>query len=160
MGTSSGGYTVRSGLTGQAKELDGAGDDAGAIRTAVAPALCYPDDTLGGTDAAAAFNAYAAAWESEARTLEDALHELADKVRLSKGAYDGSDALVDTSVRSVHAGPAGLTTMPTPAGPGHVSTVPTPAGPDHVTTMPTPAGPDHVTTMPTRAERPSALSGY
>ncbi|WP_018548259.1 hypothetical protein [Streptomyces sp. LaPpAH-108] len=128
-GTSADGYTVRSGLTGQAKELDGAGDDAGTIRGAVAPALCYPDDTLGGPDAGAA------AWEAEARTLEDALHELADKVRLSKGAYAGSDGLVDTSVRSVPAGPAG-------------------------TTMPTPAGPDHVTTLPTRAEHPSALSGY
>ncbi|MEU0008961.1 hypothetical protein ABZ079_33040 [Streptomyces sp. NPDC006314] len=112
MGASSDGYTVKSGVSGQAKELDGAGKDAGKIRKAIQPALCYMDDALGGPDAAAAFNAYAAAWETEARTLESALHELADKVRLAKGAYAGSDGLVDTSVRSVPAGDGYLTTMP------------------------------------------------
>ncbi|WP_190017570.1 hypothetical protein [Streptomyces lucensis] len=123
-------------MSGQAKELDGAGDDAGKIRKAIQPGMCYLDDALGGPDAAAAFNAYAAAWEAEAGTLESALHELADKVRLSKGAYHGSDALVDTSVRSVSAGDSYVSTMPTPAGDGDVST------------------------MPAFATRPSALSGY
>lgn len=112
MGASSDGYTVKSGMTGQAGELDGAGGDAGKIRKAIQPGLCYVDDALGGPDAAAAFNAYAAAWETEVKMLESALHELADKVRLSKGAYGGSDSLVDTSVRSVPAGDSYLTTMP------------------------------------------------
>ncbi|MET8246150.1 hypothetical protein ABZV31_18035 [Streptomyces sp. NPDC005202] len=106
------GYTVRSGMSGQAKELDGAGDDAGKIRKAIDPALCYMEDALGGSDSGPAFNAYAAAWEAEARTLESALHELADKVRLSKGAYSGSDGLVDTGIRSVPAGDSHVTTLP------------------------------------------------
>ncbi|ANP57171.1 uncharacterized protein YukE [Streptomyces griseochromogenes] len=114
MGASSDGFTVKSGMSGQAKELDGAGDDTGRIRKAIEPGLCYTDDALGGPDSAAAFNAYAAAWEAEAKTLQAALHELADKVRGSKGAYGGSDGLVDTSVRSVRvpAGDSHLTTMP------------------------------------------------
>ena len=110
---SSEGYQVKhGGMSGQAKELDGAGEDTGKIRKAIEPGLCYTEDALGGPDAAAAFNAYAAAWGAEARTLESALHELADKVRLSDGAYGGSDGLVDTSVRSVPAGDGRLTTMP------------------------------------------------
>ncbi|MFF7976793.1 hypothetical protein [Streptomyces sp. NPDC007905] len=112
MGASSDGYQVKSGMSGQAKELDGAGDDTGKMGKAIAPGLCYTDDALGGPDAAAAFNGFAAAWEKETGTLESALHELADKVRLSKGAYDGSDGLVDTSVRSVPAGDGYVTTMP------------------------------------------------
>ncbi|KUN96598.1 hypothetical protein AQJ84_19725 [Streptomyces resistomycificus] len=125
----------KSGLTGQATELDGAGDDAGKIRKAVEPAACYTQDTLGGPDSGAAFNAYAAAWSAEARTIEDALHELADKIRLSKGAYTGSDGLVETSVRSVRTGDGSLTTGPARAD-------------------------AHVSTMPAFAERPSALTGY
>jgi len=54
-----------------------------------------------------------AAWEAEARTLESALHELANKVHLAKGAYAGSDGLVETSVNSVAVGESRLTTMPT-----------------------------------------------
>ncbi|WP_330339308.1 hypothetical protein [Streptomyces sp. NBC_00557] len=117
MGASSDGYTVRSGMSGQAKDLDAAGDDAGRIAQAIEPGMCYMDDALGGPDAAAAFNAYAAAWEAEAKALESALHELADKVRLSKGAYHGSDSLVGTSADSVAVGDGRLVgTMPARAG--------------------------------------------
>lgn len=117
MGASSDGYTVKSGMSGQAKELDAAGDDAGKIREAIQPGMCYVDDVLGGPDAAAAFNAYAAAWEAEAKALESALHELADKVRLSKGAYHGSDSLVGTHAHNVAVGESNLTsTMPAHAG--------------------------------------------
>ncbi|OIK07195.1 hypothetical protein [Streptomyces monashensis] len=136
MGASSDGYTVKSGMSGQAKELDAAGDDAGKIGQAIQPGMCYMDDALGGHDAAAAFNAYAAAWEAEAKALESALHELADKVRLSKGAYHGSDSLVDTSVRSVRVGDSSVSTMPAPVGDGYVST------------------------MPAHGTRPSALADY
>ncbi|MEU9475514.1 hypothetical protein [Streptomyces sp. NPDC048191] len=136
MGASSDGYTVRSGMSGQAKELDAAGDDAGKIREAIQPGMCYMDDALGGPDAAAAFNAYAA-WEAEVKALESALHELADKVRLSKGAYHGSDSLVGTSAHSVAVGESALTsTMPAQAGDGYVST------------------------LPAHGTRPSALAGY
>ena len=111
---SSDGYQVKkSGMSGQARELDGAGDDMGKIRKAIDPAMCYSTDALGGSDAAAAFTAYASAWEADARNLEAALHELADKVRLARGAYTGSDGLVDTSVRNVRVGnDTHLTTMP------------------------------------------------
>ncbi|MFF8999315.1 hypothetical protein [Streptomyces achromogenes] len=157
MGASTDGYTVRSGMAGQATELDGAGDDAGHIAEAVRPAGNQSADTLGGDEPAAAFDAFAAAWESEATTLESALHELAGKVRLAKGAYGGADHTVATRAAAV---PGGLTTMPAPAGGGAVTTMPTPAGGGAVTTMPTPAGGGAVTTMPVYAERPSALSRY
>ncbi|MFE9494614.1 hypothetical protein [Streptomyces collinus] len=112
MGASSDGYHVKSGMSGQANELDGAGDDTGKIRAAVDPAACYTDEALGGPDAATAFNAYAAAWEAEAKTLQAALHELAGKVRGAKGAYDGSDGLVDTGIRSVPADGGRVTIQP------------------------------------------------
>ncbi|MFC5656235.1 type VII secretion target [Streptomyces nogalater] len=147
MGASADGYTVRSGMTGQATELDGAGDDAGHIAEAVRPAGSQSADTLGGDDSAAAFDAFATAWESDATTLESALRELAGKVRLAKGAYKGADHTVATRAAAVPGG-GGLTTMPTPADGGAV------------TTMPTPAGAGAVTTMPVYAERPSALSRY
>ncbi|PAZ10603.1 hypothetical protein CLM62_40125 [Streptomyces sp. SA15] len=103
----------KSGLTGQAKELNGAGDDAGKIRAAIDSRACYATETLGGADSAEAFNSYAAAWAAEARTIEDALHELADKVHLAKGAYSGSDGLVETRVSSVNVADSEMTTMPT-----------------------------------------------
>lgn len=103
----------KSGLTGQAKELNEAGDDAGKIRTAIDSKACYATDVLGGAVSAEAINSYTAAWAAEARTIEDALHELADKVRLAKGTYSGSDNLVETRVSSVDAGDSEMTTMPT-----------------------------------------------
>ncbi|MET9130046.1 hypothetical protein [Streptomyces antibioticus] len=113
---SSDGYQIKkSGMTGQAKELDGAGDDMGKVRAVVAPSLCYAADALGGTDAATAVNAFIAAWEAEARTLESALHELAGKVHLAKGAYTGSDGLVDTGVSGITVDEGQLSTMPAPA---------------------------------------------
>ncbi|MEU2712270.1 hypothetical protein [Streptomyces sp. NPDC007205] len=164
MGASSDGYTVRSGMSGQANELDGAGDDAGHIHKAIVADACYTQDALGGAESAAAFDAFAAAWLEDAATLESALHELADKVRLAKRAYKGSDHAVATRAAAVSTGGAGIgsgiTTMPTPVGNAYVTTMPTPAtGPDP-TTMPTPAGPGAVTTMPVHADRPSALTRY
>ncbi|WP_330458404.1 hypothetical protein OIB37_16760 [Streptomyces sp. NBC_00820] len=142
MGGHTDGYTVKSGVAGQANELDGAGNDTGKIRQAVRPGLCYPDDALGGPDSAAAFNAFAAAWEAEAGTLESALHELADKTRLSKKAYGDSDGAVGTRAHAVPAGGGALTTMPTRAG------------------TPVPAAEGGATTMPAHAPRPSALADY
>lgn len=96
------GYGVsHSGMSGQAKELNGCGDDAGKIGKAVNPTMCYSSDALGGSDSGPAFNRFAAAWEAEARTLEEALHELAGKVRLAKGSYHGSDRLVQGRAKSV-----------------------------------------------------------
>ncbi|MEU5532851.1 hypothetical protein [Streptomyces sp. NPDC020362] len=146
MGASSDGYTVKSGMSGQAKELDGAGDDAGHIHEAIVPDLCYTQDALGGAESAEAFNAFAAAWLDDASTLESALHELADKVRLSKGAYGGADHAAATRTEAVTVGGDGMTTMPVSAGGSGVTTMPT--GANTVTTMPTPGG------------RPSALTGY
>lgn len=112
MGTSSDGYQVKSGMTDQAGELDGAGTDTGKIATAIDPMACYAQDALGGSDSGPAFDAYAAAWEAEAKTLTDALHELADKIRASKGAYGGSDHLVSTQAAHVRVGDGTVGTMP------------------------------------------------
>ncbi|MFI8849410.1 hypothetical protein ACIGW3_04290 [Streptomyces sp. NPDC053499] len=147
----SGGYEIKSksGMTGKAGELDRSGDDTGKVRKAVDPAMCYVPDALGGNEAAAAFNAYATAWESEAGLLERALHELAGKVDGAKGAYAGTDHLVATSVHGTHVGVGdGATAMPARAGN------------DAMTTMPTPAGDSIVSTPSVHADRPSALSEY
>ncbi|WP_053657752.1 hypothetical protein [Streptomyces sp. MMG1121] len=136
MGTSSDGYTVRSGVSGQATELDGAGDDAGHIHQAILRDARCARDALGGPEAAAAFDAFAAAWLDDASTLRSALHELAGRVRLAKGAYAGSDHTVATRTESVT------------------------VGGDGVTTMPTPVGDEYVTTMPVHADRPSVLRTY
>lgn len=112
MGASSDGYQVKSGMTGQANELDGAGTDAGKIAKAIDPTACYMQDVLGGSDSGPAFDAYATAWEADAKTLTDALHELADKIRASKGAYGGSDGLVSTQAARVRVGDGTVSTMP------------------------------------------------
>jgi uncharacterized protein YukE len=115
MGASSDGYTVRSGMSGPAKELDGAGDDAGHIRAAVQPPLCYTQDALGGAEVSEAFNAFAAAWDADASTLGAALHELGDKIRLSKRAYSGSDHGVAAQAHAVSVGVNGATALPVSA---------------------------------------------
>ncbi|MER6994718.1 hypothetical protein [Streptomyces sp. NPDC000410] len=114
--TSAEGYQVKhKGMSGQAGELDGSGNDVGNIRKAVAGTMCYTQDALGGSDTGPAFNAFAAAWEAETKVLEAALHELADKIRLSSHAYRGSDIDVRTGVHAVSVGSAadsGVNTMP------------------------------------------------
>ncbi|MFJ4920728.1 hypothetical protein [Streptomyces sp. NPDC088725] len=114
--TSAEGYQVgHKGMSGQAGELDGSGDDVGAIREAVAGTMCYTQEALGGPDTWSAFNAFTAAWEAETKVLEAALHELADKVRLAGQAYRGSDVDVRTGVHTVSVGSTadeGVSTMP------------------------------------------------
>ncbi|MFD3474482.1 hypothetical protein [Streptomyces sp. NPDC058695] len=111
------GYQVgHKGMPGQAGELDGAGRDVGKIGKAIAGTMCYSQDALGGADTAPAFNTFAAAWEAETKVLEAALHELADKVRLSSRAYSGSDIGVRSGAKSVSVGSAAegrVSTMPT-----------------------------------------------
>jgi hypothetical protein len=147
-------------MSGPAGELDGCGDDAEKIRRAVEPAMCYTQDALGGEDSAAAFNAFASAWEAETRTLRDALHELADKVHLAKGAYAGSDNLVSTRAAAVDTGSGSVTNLPAPAGDSRLTPRPAHAGNGDVSTMPTFTGDSDITTGPAYAERPSALSEY
>ncbi|MFB6672896.1 hypothetical protein ACFVDQ_13940 [Streptomyces sp. NPDC057684] len=110
------GYQVgHKGMSGQAGELDGAGNDVGKIGKAIASTMCYSQDALGGSDTAPAFNTFAAAWEAETKVLEAALHELADKVRLSSRAYSGSDIDVRNGAKSVSVGSAAeerVSTMP------------------------------------------------
>ncbi|MFE1951374.1 MULTISPECIES: WXG100 family type VII secretion target [Streptomyces] len=148
MAASGDGYQVRhAGMKSQAKELDHAGDDAGAIRQLLAGTPCYSQDALGGDDMGPAFSAYSSAWTAESRTIEDALHELADKVRGAKGAYGGADGLVRTQAQKVQVG-----TNPTPGAP------PIGTNPVHGTNPVRDTAP--VTTGPAYAERPSALTDY
>ncbi|MFI7009001.1 hypothetical protein [Streptomyces sp. NPDC050145] len=159
MAASGDGYQVRhAGMKSQAKELDHAGDDAGTIRQLLAGTPCYGQDVLGGDDVGPAFSAYSSAWTAESRTIEDALHELADKVRAAKGVYGGSDGLVRTQAQKVQVG-----TNPTPGTPP-IGTNPTPGAPP-IGTNPVrgtnPVGDTApVTTGPAYAERPSALTDY
>jgi hypothetical protein len=92
------GYEVkRDGMAGEAGKLDDAGNDVGKIRKAVADQMCYSNDALGGSETGPAYTNFAAAWQAEAQTLEDALHELAGKVRVSKRNYEGAE--IDTEHR-------------------------------------------------------------
>ncbi|MFJ4683946.1 type VII secretion target [Streptomyces sp. NPDC088789] len=110
------GYQVTSSaMTGQAKELQGASGDAGRIRTAVRSTECHTSDVLGGSASGPAFNAFAAAWSAEARTLEDALKELAANVQAADGSYGGSDRLVRTRASGVRTADGQLTTLPVAA---------------------------------------------
>ncbi|MFE7853359.1 hypothetical protein [Streptomyces sp. NPDC057403] len=126
-GAGSGGYRIdASGMDGEAGQLDQAGNDVGVIRKAVEDHMCYTPDALGGSDSGPAYDNFAAAWQAEAKTLEAALHELADKVGISQRNYQGADH--DTIVALHSAGADdGLTTMPAPAAahPG-TTTAPTP----------------------------------
>ena len=126
-GAGSGGYRIdASGMDGEAGKLDRAGNDVGAIRKAVEDHMCYTPDALGGSDSGPAYDNFAAAWQAEAKTLEAALHELADKVGISQRNYQGAD---HDTILALHSAGAnnGLTTMPAPAAahPG-TTTAPTP----------------------------------
>ncbi|MBT2507405.1 hypothetical protein J7I98_16240 [Streptomyces sp. ISL-98] len=115
--TQQGGYRVqKSGMDAEADKLDRAGDDVGDIGAALQEQLCYTPDALGGSDSGPAFNNFSEAWQAEAKVLESALHELADKVRISKANYHGAD--VSTMNELQASGGGGLTTMPAPAPAG------------------------------------------
>ncbi|MFE7277316.1 WXG100 family type VII secretion target [Streptomyces sp. NPDC057623] len=127
-----GGYRVQtSAMDSEAQTLDKAGDDVGVIAMAVKDTACYSSDALGGSDAGPAYNNFAGDWQAEAKVLESALHELADKVRVSKANYRGAE---HASIQGMSAasGEGGLTTMPAPAGgvpaPGY-RTMPAPGTP-------------------------------
>ena len=112
-GAGSDGYRVdASGMDGEAGKLDRAGEDVGAIRKAVEDHMCYAPDALGGSDSGPAYDNFAAAWQSEAKTLEAALHELADKVGISQRSYASAD---HETILVLHSAGDGLTTMPAPA---------------------------------------------
>ncbi|SCK39788.1 WXG100 family type VII secretion target [Streptomyces sp. WMMB 322] len=134
-GGASGGYEVqKSGMAGEARKLDDAGDDVGGIAKAVDSQMCYSADALGGSDSGPAFDNFASAWQAEAKTLEAALHELADKVRVSKANYQGADGYAVRGLNSAGAGD-GLTTgaapgaRPAALGGPAVGTRPTPGAP-------------------------------
>ncbi|MEV8427595.1 hypothetical protein [Streptomyces chartreusis] len=129
-GAGSDGYRIHaSGMDGEAGKLDRAGDDVGAIRKAVEDHMCYAPDALGGSDSGPAYDNFAAAWQAEAKTLEAALHELADKVGISRRSYESAD---NDTIVALHSASAdgGLTTVPAPAAahPG-MATGPTPGEP-------------------------------
>ncbi|MBN0042938.1 hypothetical protein JS756_02155 [Streptomyces actuosus] len=98
------GYQVKAGMTGQAQQLDDAGTDMDGVSSAVKHRTSYSYGEVGGHDAASALNAFVTAWESEAKTLASALHELGDEVQLAKKTYHGTDGLVKTHAGSVRTG--------------------------------------------------------
>ncbi|MFE9725717.1 hypothetical protein ACFYQ5_19470 [Streptomyces sp. NPDC005794] len=108
-------YQIKAGMTGQAGQLDDAGTDMDGVSSAVKSRTTYSYDDAGGDDAASALNAFVKAWQSEAKTLASALHELGGKVQLAKNAYRGTDGLVRTSVDGVSvddtSGPTGTPTQ-------------------------------------------------
>ncbi|WP_159058795.1 hypothetical protein [Streptomyces caeruleatus] len=126
-----GGYRLQtSAMDSEAQTLDTAGDDVGVIARAVKDTACYTSDALGGSDAGPAYNNFAGDWQAEAKVLESALHELADKVRVSKANYQGAE---HASIRDMSAaGGEGVTTVPAPAGgapSAGYSTMPAPGTP-------------------------------
>ncbi len=114
-GAGSDGYRIHaSGMDGEGGKLDQAGDDVGVIRKAVEDHMCYAPSTLGGSDSGPAYDNFAAAWQAEAKTLEAALHELADKLGISQRNYESAEHETIVALRSAGADD-GLTTMPAPA---------------------------------------------
>ncbi|MCD9880732.1 hypothetical protein [Streptomyces guryensis] len=73
-----------------------------------------PDPFSPHSDSGPAYDNFAAAWQSEAKTLEAALHEFADKVGISQRKYESADHETILALHSAGAG-VGLTTMPAPA---------------------------------------------
>ncbi|WP_338676575.1 WXG100 family type VII secretion target [Streptomyces sp. SCSIO 30461] len=147
-GAGSDGYRIQaSGMEDEAGKLDQAGDDVGLIRKAVEDGMCYAQDALGGSDSGPAYDNFATAWQAEAKTLEAALHELADKVGVSQRNYRNADQETIVALHSAGGG-NGLTTMPAPAAahPG-ITTGPAPGvrpavlGEPPIGTRPTPGAP-------------------
>ncbi|MFI7408069.1 hypothetical protein ACIBU0_05250 [Streptomyces sp. NPDC049627] len=110
------GYQVQAGsLDTEAGKLDAAGDDTDGIRKAITATQCYTPEALGGSDMGPAFGDYAGAWEAEAKTLADALHELADRVRTSTRAYNAAEGDAIAGLSAAHSGSG---TQPAQAAPG------------------------------------------
>ncbi|MFF8788023.1 hypothetical protein [Streptomyces sp. NPDC015125] len=109
----SGYHVQQGGMDAEANKLDSAGDDTGDIKSAIADAVRFDDDMLGGSDSGPAYRSFSTAWQREAQTLESALHELAGKVRASQGNYDRADHDVLAQVNSAaHAGDPQVSTRP------------------------------------------------
>ncbi|WP_404816566.1 hypothetical protein [Streptomyces thermolineatus] len=140
------GYSIRSeGAGRQAGDLDKAADDIGDAKKAVEDGVCYAPATFGGPDSGAAYNAFSAAWQAEARTIENALREQADKIRVSTANYDAADKGVIGSMNAAaSAGAEGFGTAGTGGGGGGGGTG---GG----------FGMPGVSTRPVYAERPAAL---
>ncbi|MGI5376543.1 hypothetical protein ACQEV2_20285 [Streptomyces sp. CA-251387] len=99
------GYQVQAGdLDTEADKLDAAGDDTDGIRKAITATQCYTPEALGGSDMGPAFADYAGAWEAEAKTLADALHELAGRVRNSTRAYHAAEGDAVGGLRAASSG--------------------------------------------------------
>ncbi|MEU8781678.1 type VII secretion target [Streptomyces sp. NPDC048637] len=112
----SGYHVQQGGMDAEADKLDSAGDDTGDIKSAIADAVRFDDDMLGGSDSGPAYRSFSTAWQDEAKTLESALHELAGKVRASRSNYDQADHEVITQVNSAAgAGGSPVSTRPAPA---------------------------------------------
>ncbi|AZS75103.1 hypothetical protein DDE74_33055 [Streptomyces lydicus] len=116
MAGQSGYHVQQGGMDAEADKLDSAGDDTGDIKSAIADAVRFDDDILGGTDSGPAYRSFSTAWQDEAKTLESALHELAGKVRASRANYDQADHEVITQVNSAgSAGDSQVSTRPAAA---------------------------------------------
>ena len=154
-GAGSDGYRIQaSGMDGEAGTLDRAGDDVGAIRKAVEDHMCYSPDALGGSDSGPAYDNFAAAWQAEAKTLEAALHELADKVGISRQNYVNADHDTVLALQSTGADD-GLTTMPASAAARPGTTTGLTPG-----TRPAALGGPPIGTQPAPGARPPSLADF
>ncbi|MEU9110349.1 type VII secretion target [Streptomyces sp. NPDC048483] len=116
MANNSGFHVQQEGMKSEAKKLDEAGEDVGDIKSAIADAVHFDNDILGGSDSGPAYNAFSHAWHDETKTLEGALHELADKVRKSQEDYHQADREAIVVTESAAAADARISTRPAPAG--------------------------------------------
>ncbi|MEU6235209.1 hypothetical protein [Kitasatospora sp. NPDC047058] len=99
------GYTIQAGgAEGQAKALDKASGDEGAVGTAIADPVCYAADVFGGEDVDPAYRNFSSSWQAETATIKSALSELAGKVRSSSANYQSADGAVVTSLAAASGG--------------------------------------------------------
>jgi hypothetical protein len=80
-------YSVkRDGVQENVRKLDAAAEDIGAARSRI-PNYCPVPDVFGGEDSGPAFARFMSAWQDEARTLQAAIEEIADKLRVTSSGY-------------------------------------------------------------------------
>lgn len=111
-------YSVEhGGVQDNVRRLDTAAEDIGTARSQI-PAMCPVPDAFGGEDAGPAFAKFLDAWQDEARTIQAAIGEIADKLRVTTNNYALAE---DSATAGVHraAGPGATAPAGVAAGSSH-----------------------------------------
>ncbi|NBE51366.1 WXG100 family type VII secretion target [Streptomyces boluensis] len=105
----SSGYGIRAGqVSGVAGKLETAADELGTVKSTMPQEQCSPPASMGGEEAAPAFDDFVEGWQREATVLRDALREISRKLNTTTSNYTGAEQGAETQLRRAAPAQAGL----------------------------------------------------